>query len=59
MEVITMMAKDMGVELKILDYDWKGLIPAVVSGKADFLAADMTPNAKLKILSKQIFLLHI
>jgi polar amino acid transport system substrate-binding protein len=46
MEVIEMMAKDMGVKLKILDYDWKGLIPAVRSGKADFLAADMTPNAK-------------
>ncbi len=45
-EVIKMMAKDMGVELKMLDYDWKGLIPAVNSGKADFLAADMTPNAK-------------
>jgi polar amino acid transport system substrate-binding protein len=45
-EVIKMMAKDMGVELKMLDYDWKGLIPAVRSGKADFLAADMTPNAK-------------
>ncbi len=46
MEVIEMMAEDMGVELKVLDYDWKGLIPAVRSGKADFLAADMTPNAK-------------
>ncbi|MFQ5757026.1 MAG: ABC transporter substrate-binding protein [Acidiferrobacterales bacterium] len=45
-EVIKMMAKDMGVKLKMLDYDWKGLIPAVKSGKADFLAADMTPNAK-------------
>ncbi len=45
-EVIKMMAKDMGVELKMLDYDWKGLIPAVRSGKADFLAADMTPNPK-------------
>lgn len=45
-EVIRMMAKDMGVKLKLLDYDWKGLIPAVRSGKADFLAADMTPNAK-------------
>ncbi len=45
-EVIKMMAKDMGVEIKMLDYDWKGLIPAVRSGKADFLAADMTPNAK-------------
>jgi len=45
-EVVKMMAKDMGVELKLLDYDWKGLIPAVNSAKADFLAADMTPNAK-------------
>jgi len=45
-EVIKMMAEDMGVELKMLDYDWKGLIPAVKSGKAHFLAADMTPNAK-------------
>jgi len=45
-ELVKMMAEDMGVELKMLDYDWKGLIPAVQSGKADFLAADMTPNAK-------------
>ncbi len=45
-EIVKMMAKDMGVKLKLLDYDWKGLIPAVRSGKADFLAADMTPNPK-------------
>jgi polar amino acid transport system substrate-binding protein len=45
-EVVKMMAEDMGVELKLLDFDWRGLIPAVNSGKADFLAADMTPNAK-------------
>ncbi len=44
-EFVKMMADDIGVELKLLDYDWKGLIPAVVSGKADFLAADMTPKA--------------
>jgi polar amino acid transport system substrate-binding protein len=44
-ELVKMMAKDMGVKLKLLDYDWKGLIPAVTSGKADFLAADMTPKA--------------
>jgi len=44
--VIKMMAQDMGVELKILDYDWKGLIPAVLSKKADFLAADMTPTPR-------------
>lgn len=45
-DVIKMMAQDMGVELKILDYDWKGLIPAVLSKKADFLAADMTPTPR-------------
>ena len=45
-ELVEMMAKDMGVTLKLLDYDWKGLIPAVTSGKADFLAADMTPKPK-------------
>lgn len=45
-EVVKMMAEDMGVELVLLDFDWKGLIPAVNSGQADFLAADMTPNAK-------------
>ncbi|MFK5977839.1 MAG: ABC transporter substrate-binding protein [Rhizobiaceae bacterium] len=44
-ELVQMMADDIGVNLKLLDYDWKGLIPAVVSGKADFLAADMTPKA--------------
>ena len=44
-ELVQMMADDMGVKLKLLDYDWKGLIPAVKSGKADFLAADMTPKA--------------
>ncbi len=47
-ELVAMMAKDMGVKLKLLDYDWKGLIPAVTSGKADFLAADMTPNPSVR-----------
>jgi polar amino acid transport system substrate-binding protein len=45
-ELARMMAKDMGVELVVQDYDWKGLIPALKSGKADFIAADMTPTAK-------------
>ncbi len=45
-ELARMMAKDMGVELVIQDYDWKGLIPALKSGKADLIAADMTPTAK-------------
>ena len=45
-EMAKMMAADMEVELIIQDYDWKGLIPALSSGKADFIAADMTPTAK-------------
>ncbi|WP_020677027.1 ABC transporter substrate-binding protein [Geopsychrobacter electrodiphilus] len=40
------MADAMGVKLKILSYDWDGLIPALLSGKADILAADMTPTLK-------------
>lgn len=40
------MADSMGVKLKILDFDWDGLIPALLSGKADILAADMTPTLK-------------
>ena len=45
-ELARMMATDMGVELVVQDYDWKGLIPALKSGKADMIAADMTPTAK-------------
>ena len=40
------MAKRMGVKMKILDFDWDGLIPALLSGKADVLAVDMTPTLK-------------
>ncbi len=40
------MAKRMGVKFKVLDFDWDGLIPALLSGKADILAADMTPTLK-------------
>ncbi|MDJ0784759.1 MAG: ABC transporter substrate-binding protein [Desulfosarcinaceae bacterium] len=40
------MAERMGVKLKVLDFDWDGLIPALLSGKADILAADMTPTLK-------------
>jgi polar amino acid transport system substrate-binding protein len=45
-ELAQKFADDMGVELTIKDYDWKGLIPALKSGKVDFIAADMTPTAK-------------
>lgn len=43
------MAERMGVKLTILDFDWDGLIPALLSGKADILAADMTPTLKRQL----------
>jgi polar amino acid transport system substrate-binding protein len=41
-----MIGKEMGVKVKFLNYDWDGLIPALLSKKADMLAADMTPTLK-------------
>ncbi len=52
-EFCRLMAKEMGVKIKFLDYDWDGLIPALLSKKADILAADMT--AKLKRALKVSF----
>lgn len=43
-ELAKMMAADLGVKLTIQDYDWKGLIPALLAGKVDMIAADMTPT---------------
>ncbi len=43
-ELTTMMAEAMGVKVTYLDFDWDGLLPALLSGKADMLAADMTPT---------------
>ena len=41
-EFCKLMAQEMGVKVTFLDYDWDGLIPALLSKKADILAADMT-----------------
>jgi polar amino acid transport system substrate-binding protein len=45
-ELCEMLGKDMGVKVTFLDFDWDGLIPALLSKKADILAADMTPTIK-------------
>lgn len=45
-EIVKKLAEASGLKLELLDYDWKGLIPAVLSKKADFIAADMTPTQK-------------
>lgn len=48
-EVVKRMADDLGVKLVLQDYDWKGLIPALTSGKVDLIAADMTPTPERAI----------
>lgn len=48
-EVVQRMADDLGVKLVMQDYDWKGLIPALTSGKVDLIAADMTPTPERAI----------
>jgi len=45
-EIARLMAKEMGVKVKFLSYDWDGLIPALMAKKADILAADMAPTLK-------------
>lgn len=45
-EFCKLMAQEMGVKAVFLDFDWDGLIPALLSKKADILAADMTPTLK-------------
>jgi polar amino acid transport system substrate-binding protein len=45
-ELCELIAKEMGVKVEFLNYDWDGLIPALLSKKADMLAADMTPTLK-------------
>jgi len=45
-DLCKMIGKEMGVKVKFLNYDWDGLIPALLSKKADMLAADMTPTLK-------------
>jgi polar amino acid transport system substrate-binding protein len=45
-DIVKMMAADLNVKLVIQDYDWKGLIPALLADKFDIIAADMTPTAQ-------------
>ncbi len=45
-DLCKLIAQEMGVKVQFLNYDWDGLIPALLSKKADMLAADMTPTLK-------------
>lgn len=41
-------AEDLGVELKIVDMSFDGLLPALIGGKIDFIAAGMNPTDERK-----------
>lgn len=43
-DIAEYIAADLGVELKITDMDFDGLIPAVSTGKADMIMAGMNPT---------------
>ena len=56
-DIVKAMAADMGVKLVMQDYDFRGMIPAAVSGKVDFVAADMapTPQRSLQLIFSDEF----
>jgi len=42
MDMVRMLAEDLGVELKIEEYEFPALIPALVNGKIDLIVSGMT-----------------
>ncbi|WP_271274327.1 substrate-binding periplasmic protein [Aliamphritea hakodatensis] len=45
-DLVKTFGHDIGVEIEFRDYEWKGLIPSLLSKKVDMIAADMTSTAK-------------
>lgn len=41
-DLIGLYAKDLGVKIKLVNYDWSGLFPALLTGKVDVVAANVT-----------------
>ena len=41
-DLIRLYAKDLGVKVKLVNYDWSGLFPALLTGKVDVVAANVT-----------------
>lgn len=41
-DLVRLMAKEMGLELEIKDMEWTGLIPALQTGKVDLIVSGMT-----------------
>jgi arginine/lysine/histidine transporter system substrate-binding protein len=47
-DLANMIAKELGYEVQVVDMDFNGLIPALQSGKVDFVLASMTPTPERK-----------
>jgi arginine/lysine/histidine transporter system substrate-binding protein len=47
-DLAKMIAKELGYDVQIVDMDFSGLIPALQSGKVDFVLAGMTPTKERK-----------
>ncbi len=47
-DIAKKIADDLGVELEIMDMKFEGLLPALIGGKIDFIAAGMTPTDERK-----------
>jgi arginine/lysine/histidine transporter system substrate-binding protein len=47
-DLAKMITKELGYEFEIVDMDFTGLIPALQSGKVDFVLAGMTPTEERK-----------
>ena len=41
-DLIRLYAKDLGVKVQLVNYDWLGLFPALLTGKVDVVAANVT-----------------
>ena len=50
-ELMKMLANDIGVELEVVDMDFPGLIPALLAGKVDMLSVGLvnTPERALSL----------
>lgn len=47
-EIAKRLAESLGKELKVIKVEWDGLVPALISGKADAIIAGMSPTAERK-----------
>lgn len=45
-DIAKYLAEGLGVKIELADYDWKGLIPTLQTGKVDIVIADMTITAE-------------